>query len=305
MDSLIRAVRNTTEPSPSQVERLVSRLVQRPDADVAGLVRGVGAPSDDAVDALVARLAVRPQRAERSRRWPWAASALLVAAAALLIVAAPRGPAVQPLDLALRGVETVEVHPVDAVDLSLVGTGHLGGTTASPRLTWTQGQLDVSVDPGAKLDLEVETPEAVVRVIGTVFSVLRDATGTQVTVTRGTVEVVCVGSAPTRITGGEQHACWPTGLAGLLQRLQALETRGAAGADVLATVDRLLTIDPPAAVEGELLATRVRTLLTLDRPDDAAHTARRYLDRGHTPRQAELQALLHELSRNPALGGAP
>jgi hypothetical protein len=97
-----------------------------------------------------------------------------------------------------------------------------GDHHAHPRLEWEQGTLKVEVEPERGIDLAVHTREAEVRVVGTRFSVTRDALGTGVVVTHGHVAVLCADGEKALLGAGEARVCPPTHAAGLLGRANAL-----------------------------------------------------------------------------------
>lgn len=175
-----------------------------------------------------------------------------------------------PLDGVLEGDASRDVTTLLGVVHS--GRGLVGGTDARPRLTWEWGTLAVEVAPNRGADVEVSTPEAHVRVVGTAFTVTRDRLGTAVGVARGTVEMTCLGQAPMRLAAGDAHLCLPTRAAGLLGRAQALLDAGAAEADVLDAVDRGLVMSS-GAVGRELSLLRLELLVGAGRDAEALNQA--------------------------------
>ncbi|MFT4975896.1 MAG: ferric-dicitrate binding protein FerR (iron transport regulator) [Myxococcota bacterium] len=143
----------------------------------------------------------------------------LAAAAALFLVLQP-APAPQQLDLVSTEWTSEQVH--QDVQLSFEGRGQLEATGRSHAITWREGRLKVSVRPKQDIQLDVHTPEATVSVVGTIFQVDRDLTGTTVSVERGHVAVRC-GDGPTRslLAGDDGIFCQttsPTGLAALTRQ---------------------------------------------------------------------------------------
>ncbi|MFZ5481409.1 MAG: hypothetical protein ACOZNI_31905, partial [Myxococcota bacterium] len=194
------------------------------------------------------------------------------------------------VDLPLEADAAAEVGPVR---LDWDGKGHAGGTVRDLHVAWEVGTLAVDLDPGSA-DLEVVTDEASVRVVGTVFTVTRDALGTTVAVQQGKVAVACAGQAPFTLTG--EASCPPTRAAGMLGRARRLLVTGAPTGEVLAAVDRGLALaeagDP---VRGELVALRIEALVGASRFDEALAAAEAYLASGETARRDEVAALAERL----------
>lgn len=186
-------------------------------------------------------------------------------AAALVFVTVP-----VPLDGVLEGDAQRSVTPL--VEVAHNGRGTVGGTEARPRLTWEWGTLAVEVAPDRGADVEITTPEAHVRVVGTAFTVTRDRLGTTVAVARGTVDVTCAGEVRTRLPAGQTRTCLPTRAAGLLGRAQAMLDADAPPAEVLDAVDRGLAL-ATGPVRHELLLARLETLVRGGRDAEALSQA--------------------------------
>lgn len=257
----------------------------------------VGEPGDPHSPSAAPSAGARVVPLRRSpRAWAWPAAAVGLAAAAALAVWAGRPPAVEPLDLPLASGSPEWRSPAGSLALAASGAGHLGGTTAAPRIAWESGRIEVEVDPAAQLDVQVETREGTVAVKGTVFAVTRDARGTAVEVSRGQVEVRCaaVGAeapAPALSLGaGGAHTCWPTTPGGLLGRARALDDAKASPAEVLATLDAARGLSPQGPVADELGALHVHTLLRNGDARAAVDAALTHLDRA-TLRHDEVRAI--------------
>ena len=136
----------------------------------------------------------RPAGAGRWALWPVGVGGLVAAAAALWLALLPAPePVPQQLDLVSSQWTSEQVH--QDVQLQFEGRGQLDAVGKSHDIEWREGRLKVSVTPKQDIQLDVRTPEAVVSVVGTVFEVHRDLTGTTVSVERGQVAVRC-GDAP-------------------------------------------------------------------------------------------------------------
>ncbi len=232
-------------------------------------------PSLESVRSLRARL-------EAPARAPSVARPLLlglglgaaVAAAVLLIFVRPTAPPAldQPL---VAETAPVAVEPLAGVALSYQGLGHLAGTADEPELQWQAGTVEVAVQPAAGRTLRVRTKEGVVRVVGTAFSVTRDARGTRVSVSEGSVAVRCDRRPERSLDAGAQHTCPPVTAAGMLARARALQGDDAGLERVLSAVERGLTmpgLQDPVAVELRIV--EVEALRDAGRAAEALEKAR-------------------------------
>lgn len=140
------------------------------------------------------------QRKRQTRRMWWATAA--VAAAALVVWwLTPAGVRDVPLDAG-------PVALTHAVQVTATGEGRAEVEGDTTTVHWSRGHLRVSVDPDAGQVVRVRTPDADIRVLGTVFSVDHGPFGTVVSVTRGRVEVACDVGAPHEVTVGGEGWCF-------------------------------------------------------------------------------------------------
>lgn len=270
---------------------------------------------------LRVRHAVRTSLATPGRRWwLWAGGGLAtLAAAGFAWVALQSPPPVPPAPLA-RTLESADGWTSEAlmneVSLSFSGNGAVSGTTESPRIDWERGTVNVEVQPNRGIHLTVETREAEVRVVGTGFSVSRDALGTRVEVLHGKVAVTCTTGESVTLEGGAGHTCLPSSPAALLGRARAQDAAGADPAEVLATLERGLALASPGPVQDELRVRRIEALVAAGRVDHALTAAREYLDAGAALRRTEVRRIAANLGYRAggcaaaradlvALGGAP
>lgn len=234
--------------------------------------------------------AARPGDVERLRRTigrPKRAIAPIVAgvalaAAAILAVAWPRAAAIQPGELA-EGPSAL----IPGVDVDLVGAAAWAPTRAGAHLTLRSGEIAVGVAPGKGLDVAVQTPEAVVRVVGTAFTVRRSLDGTVVDVRHGRVSVACVAGDTSLLGAGETTTC-PTASPGLwLGRARALLEKHAPTAEVLDAVRSGLAVATPgSALAAELRLVGVQAQVA-DDPRAALDELGQYLATGGQHRRAE------------------
>jgi hypothetical protein len=241
-------------------------------------------PHDQALaDYAVATQAGPARRVRRGNAWR---PALVLSAAVGTAIVTLRPAA---LDQPFEAAGTREV--ASGIVATWDGTGSVVGTGRAPVFTWSTGQIDLDVKPGAGIQLRVQTEEAEVRVIGTRFRVTRDAFGTRVEVVHGRVGVRCVDGTDTEVGGGDSTVCAPIHAAGLLRRARAEQQAGDPAA-ALASVDAgLRDAALTAVVQDELLAVRVALLTELGRFDDAVVAAAGYLGRPAPVRAEEVARL--------------
>lgn len=185
-----------------------------------------------------------------------------------------------------------DLSPSEHVRLLVHGEGELTGATDAPRIDWSHGALGVDVVPGQGIDLQVTTAEANVAVIGTAFTVDRDARrGTRVTVRSGQVRVVCRGAEPAELVDGNELLC--PARAALLGDARRMARDGEhLGAITAAT--RGLAMGASDALAGELLFVRLESRIAAGLVADAKADAQAYLRSGG-PRAATVQDLLQTL----------
>lgn len=285
----LRAAREATEPSPDAVLRLQDR------ASAPGqLLRAAAVePRPGAIERL-------KQTAPRRRplRWLRLTPIPLVAAVAFVTLWALRPP--PPLSELLSATIPTERRLTEALRLDYEGSGAVEGVELAPHIRWEVGRLGVELEPHRGVALTVETDEGEVAVLGTAFSVTRDALGTRVAVTRGRVRVSCREAAPIELGAGDEVECLPLRAAGWLGRAQALNRAGRPLEDVREAIDRGLNLATPGdPVAGELVALRIYALLQAGLYPEALSAAEAYLASGAAPRRAEVEALAAELRARP------
>jgi ferric-dicitrate binding protein FerR (iron transport regulator) len=266
------------------------------------LAQAAPATAASAEDVARLRAGLDARRVHHRRvRFAQLSSAGVAAAAAMVAVVLPAElpappPAPVPLAASFDGPSDGPVQAGPGVRLELDGTGELTGDALAPRLAWSAGKVEVSVEPNAGIDLRVQTREGEVRVVGTVFSVERDPLGTTVGVSRGKVEVSCEGQPARYLTAGQTSTCWPTSAGGLLGRARALDTGAAPAEAVLETIDAGLAQGKGTGpIHDELTVLRIQKLQAAGRPDDALPAARAYLAAGSALRRGEVARLGAEL----------
>lgn len=280
-----------TAARPAAVGRVLARLGTEDVSALRAALRALPGATPVGTARVIASLRTRP----RARVAPLLATAFVTtafacAAAALLALRFLYAPPL-PLGAGLDAAESwAALQPTDEVRFDFRGRGRLGGTSRAPVVDWEVGVLRIEVEPERGIDLVVHTREADVRVVGTGFTVSRDALGTTVAVTHGHVAVMCVDGEKQLLGAAEQRICLPTNASGLLGRAQALVDQGATGDEVLAAADHGLAAGASGAVRGELELLRVETLTRLGRAAEALGAADAALA-GAPSRRIELQRL--------------
>ncbi len=290
---LLQELARFTDPDEQAARRVAARLrLGELDAQATRpLLEQLPLP-DDFAARRVRRSVERSLAAARPPLLAGGRSRLLgvaVAMAALVMVVGVRALlAPIPLELPIDAPAASDIQLAEHVRLTAEGRGHATGTDRAPRIAWDEGSLGVEVTPGKGIGLQVVTDEAVVRVLGTGFTVRRDALGTTVKVLHGQVAVDCVAGDAHQLSVGQGVECPPIRPPALLGRARALSARGAEPDLVLLTLARAERADNPSALAGEILALQVDTLRRADRAEEALEVAERYLEAGYTPRRPEM-----------------
>lgn len=187
------------------------------------------------------------------------------------------------------------------VALELDGLGTVGGTQQAPVIQWQSGKIEVDVTPNRGVNLAIVTPEAIIKVVGTAFSVDRTHFVTRVNVSHGTVEVTCTGQTPARVTAQEERVCLPADAATWLRRVSALRRSGAPLEQRREAVDAGLVLGVPGSeLHTELLAQRADILSSLGADEEALTAVRAYRSIGG-PRDNEMSALEERIVRRMQL----
>lgn len=305
-DDLLRQLGAETTADPDVVARLQDRLLRQGNA-VDALLRAHPAPAHGAAARVEARLRKTVGVRERVPTWVRllpAVGSVGAAAAVAAVVAGfvvTRWNRVEPAEFsgALQSPSAwASLSPVSGVAFTYEGTGAMGGTGKAPRIAWEAGTIHVEVEHGQGIDLRVQTREAEVRVVGTGFSVTRDAMGTRVDVRHGRVAVHCDGAADDRfVDAGATAVCLPRSAAGLLARAEALHEAGASSAEVLLTLNEAVAAGGDGATMDEVVAVRALRRAEAGMAQEALDDARRVLVHPGSPRETEMR----QLAANQAL----
>jgi ferric-dicitrate binding protein FerR (iron transport regulator) len=250
--------------------------------------RAASTPGPDTVDR-VRRGLHAPRRRSPIPRLAAGGVILAVAAALLLSLRPPAAPAETPLahgELALTR----------DVRLSTDGEGVAHTRDRQIEIAWAHGTLGVEVEPERGVQLAVVTDEATVRVVGTGFTVLRDALGTRVAVSHGKVETDCAFGGPVLLVAGETRTCLPRTAVGAVGRIRALQAARIGPTDALAEIDAALARpDAIGAAANELGALRVGALLDLGRDADALLASEHVLTTAPGARDGDLHRVAARL----------
>ena len=246
-----------TTPHPAAVERVLDGVL--PHIDPQPVVQ------------------LLPRQAPRGRRSPWLAVAITAAAVIVAVTSgwlALRGPTF-PTELVSR----VPVHAMLAPGVHASYQGHGRVDVASPVLVHlNHGWIQLSVQADAKRPVSVQTEEAMVQVVGTLFTVTRDSMGTRVEVSHGTVIVTCSGQEPIALTAGGTRMCHPVAGASMLGRLNNLRDQGQPAERLLEEIEEALEVSDET-LSHELEARRIQIFLDEGRNEEAAAAIDRTLER--------------------------
>ncbi len=274
-DQVSRYVDETT-PNEEVVERVKDEVLG--DAEYARVMLA-HLPEVPADAVLRTQARITAEARDRKRSWGWMAAPLGLAAAAALVIgvmSVPSAPVELAQTLAADG-EQIEVQPTEHVRLAYDGQGQLGGTDRAPRLQWESGSVHVEVTPDQGIDFRVQTADAEVRVLGTVFDVNSTHLGTQVTVNEGKVAVLCEDGVERVLRAGETGECLPSTAAGLLGRARAFQAQGAHDLSLMAAEKGLAIKGTEPAVVSELSLVRIEELVALGSASEAVSMVERYL----------------------------
>lgn len=237
-----------------------------------------------------ARLRARLSTSEASSGWAGRLALLGAAglAAAGLVVAFRPSPPEPVAKTFSEGATATATALGPEVTAQATGVGAVTGDAKNLHVAWQNGTISLEVEPERGIALDVKTDEALVRVVGTGFDVVRDALGTRVTVRHGKVQVDCVGGDSVLLATGESRSCLPQTAGGMLGRARALGDAGAPATDQLAAVERGLALAGPGPVQEELRFLQLGLLLKADRNADALTLAETMLADGQSVRRSEV-----------------
>lgn len=260
--------------------------------DVREELKKLPPPDPEAVDRVWERY-----RDTRKRRgfgmWALAlpAGALALAGAAAVALMVGLSASDTPRTVAYDGTATATgTSWSDVVELDVDGRGSVVGTDRDVQINWEAGTITAHVTPNTGTRLAVVTDEARVEVVGTVFSVTRDALGVHTSVDKGKVKVTCAEGFDGFVTPESgPTTCLPTRAALLLGRADALADRDADSVVQLRTVQMGLDrAEVGTVVHEELLVRRMHLGADAGDVDGALKDATLYLQ-GDPTRKVEIQ----------------
>ncbi len=263
---LARRVANDTAPRADAVSRVRTALQAHVQPTTALLGAAFPASTVDATQRVREGLVRRRAAPSRGRVVFFGFGAVAGLATMLLFVSVPVVPVQSTVTLA-AGAITLS----DTVSVVAAGSGAATGSASAWRIAWDNGRVDVGVTPEVGAVVAVETREARVEVVGTEFSVDRNALGTAVDVQHGIVRVTCFADGSVHeLVAGDALTCIPTSASGLLGRASSLSDAQGAVDDVLATLDAAALLPADAPVHSEILFQRAAALVQAGRLAEAA-----------------------------------
>ncbi|MBX2802198.1 MAG: FecR family protein [Myxococcales bacterium] len=241
------------------------------DSDLRRLARA-DLPDEDDMAAMSRRLrrdlALQAPRSRR-RRWMAVAAALIVGVLGALAWSWSAPPASEAWAL-----QQGESHAGSGVSLLSEGTGTATVQSDTTHVQWREGRLRAELAPEAEHTLTIETPSAIVRVVGTVFTVEHSTFGTVVEVARGEVEVGCKDGLSERVRPGREAWCFRDTAWGL-GRVLWLERHDAPAEERLRVIRRALAHPEGLKATRHVLREReVGALTELGRQPEALVAAR-------------------------------
>ena len=220
----------------------------------------------------------------------------------------PVSPSSDPVvELAFTALAPQTVNITPHIRAEVLGAIQVTGTQRSPDLV-LQGRAEIDVTPGTVDDFVLHTDAAVIRVIGTRFSV-ETTDGTAVRVSRGRVGVVCLAGVPQPgglfLDAGADVTCPTPTPSGMLVYAQRLRDQGASPSAVLDAAEAGLRMraEQPA-LRDALQVIRIQALLAVGRHDEAAAEARTYLASGATVLLDEVR-VVEAATRSPGERRSP
>lgn len=171
------------------------------------------------------------------------------------------------------------------------------GVARSDRILWEEGTLRVEVEPERGVELIVETEEARVRVVGTLFEVHREDFGTEVRVDRGAVEVTC--HERVHLLGAQDTTrCFPSAevAVGYVLELQRRSMPAVTWLEVIEEARRSPQLHPETT--GGLLALEIDAYLLLERNEHALRLLRDALEEGTDVPDRAISAVAGALTRS-------
>ena len=294
VDNLLRELEPVRDEEVARLEERI-RAQATEQRGIQVLLDQLEAPTDLEVSRLSARLSAhtdaRGQQASPWRRLVPGAMVLAAAAMAVLAVGVNRTLEEAPAPSgahALAGVS--QLQPLDEVVLDYGGQGEAAWDGKVVRIDWEAGSLTSNVMPEQGIDLSVHTREAVVSVVGTEFTVTRDADGSHVLVDHGVVSVECEASGEVTLRAGQSHTCAPVSAGQWLYKIDRLFAASGDSDRIRTSIRRGIRYSAEGdPLRGELLARQVQLELRDGDRSAAAETAQQYLREGYTVRAERLR----------------
>lgn len=284
----MRSYRDATSPSDPRIGRVRVKL-DRALTPATALLSALPEPKPGATARIKSRLRGEPRAARPV--WPIVFGATAFAMASAVALLSPQRADAPPTELALSGSGEL-LSLSDAVRATHDGEGHAERKGDAIHIDWEIGALTLDVDPEEGATVEVRTPEALLVVHGTRFTVERSPLGTEVRVDHGLVSWSCASSdgsmGPSqKVSASQSSLCLPLTAEGLLNRARALGVDDPSRrADALDAVQRGLSLSASGPTRVELLAFEVAAKLASGDTLAALDAAERAIAAGPDPARA-------------------
>jgi len=177
-----------------------------------------------------------------------------------------------------------------AAGISAMLKGRLSREKEGAQPVWQlSGWLEMDLVPGTLSGLSIETETALLRVLGTRFT-MDTSDGTKVAVQRGRVSLSCKAGWSVELAAGQEHRCPGATAEALLIHARRLQGQRAPWSQVLTVAEAGLAepVDQPA-LRDSLRVIRIDCLLELARYEEAQDAAAAYLASGATTWRQHVQ----------------
>lgn len=196
----------------------------------------------------------------------------------------------KPIDQTFNG--SIDLN-LEHVTINGNGQGEISGKDNQLTIAWNIGQISVEVEPEKGVNLSIQTPDALVNVIGTKFTVDCSEKGTALSVEQGKVEFICHNLESNSIASKQSDICYKSAGTALVQARDFLD-EGLATLAIEAT-NKGLSLEPGEAVKEELNAVKILAFSSIDE-EQALPLAKSYLQSKSQLRRDEILSITSRLA---------